>query len=88
MVSLYTHIYFTTILRDTNDYIHVNPTLQKRTKKSLSRAGFELASAWKHIHTLDDYIDVRVIAQNPTIYNMYKLYVYNNMSACENHEIC
>ena len=53
-----------------NDYIHVNPTLQKTTKKLLSRAGFELASAWKHIHTLDDYIDVRVIAQNPTIYNM------------------
>ena len=37
--------YFRTILRDIKNYIHINLTLQRTTKNSLSRAGFELASS-------------------------------------------
>ena len=36
---------FRIILRDIKNYIHINLTLQRTTKNSLSRAEFELASS-------------------------------------------
>ena len=39
--------YFKTMLRDMKNEIRINLTLQRTTKNSLSRAGFELASSFE-----------------------------------------